>query len=198
MAIREDREYRNIALTEFRAEQEEDKYIVEGYATTFDDPYVLFSDGDKEYKEQISKDAFVEADMKDVVFLFNHEGMVYARTKNDSLELSTDDHGLKVRANLGLTEAARQMWETIKAGLVDQMSWAFTVGEDNYDKKARLRTITKIKKTFDVSAVTFPANPKTEIATRSYFDGAIEREQAERLELERQRLSIKLKQIKGE
>ena len=199
MAIKSEREYRSISLTEFRTEKTEDnEYIVEGYATTFGDEYVLWDEGDVQYKEVIDRDAFDGADMKDVVFLYNHEGMVYARTRNGSLSLSIDDHGLKVRANLGLTEAARQMWETINAGLVDQMSWAFTVKEQKYNKQTHLRTITKVKKAYEVTAVTFPANPATEIATRSYLDGVIESERAERLELRKRQLALKLKTIKGE
>lgn len=195
MAIKNYREYRTIELTEFKTiEQDSDEpsYIVEGYATTFDQPYVLWRDGKNEFKEQIDRHALDEADMKDVVFLFNHEGMVFARTKNQSVELSLDDHGLKVRANLGLTQAAREMYETIKAGLVDAMSWAFTVDEDKFNEKTYTRTITKVRKMFDVSAVTFPANPATEIATRSYIDGEIERMRAERLELEKAKLALEI------
>lgn len=193
MAVKNEREYRTIALTEFRASEEPDSYIVEGYATTFDDPYVLWEYDGVQYKEQIDKNAFADADTKDVVFLYNHGGMVFARTRNKSVELSVDDHGLKVKANLGLTSAAREMYETIKAGLVDAMSWAFTIREEKYDKDKHLRTITKVKKVFDVSAVSFPANPATEISARSFVDGVIEKEKAERLDLARKRLMLKAK-----
>lgn len=193
MAVKNEREYRTIALTEFRASEEPDSYTVEGYATTFDDPYVLWEYDGVQYKEQIDKNAFADADTKDVVFLYNHDGMVFARTRNKSVELSVDDHGLKVKANLGLTSAAREMYETIKAGLVDAMSWAFTIREEKYDKDKHLRTITKVKKVFDVSAVSFPANPATEISARSFVDGVIEKEKAERLDLARKRLMLKAK-----
>ena len=193
MAVKNEREYRTIALTEFRASEEPDSYIVEGYATTFDDPYVLWEYDGVEYKEQIDKNAFADADMKDVVFLYNHDGMVFARTRNKSVELSIDDHGLKVKADLGLTSAAREMYETIKAGLVDAMSWAFTIREEKYDKDKHLRTITKVKKVYDVSAVSFPANPATEISARSFVDGVINEEKAERLDLAKKRLKLKTK-----
>lgn len=193
MAVKNEREYRTIKLTEFRASEEPDSYIVEGYATTFDDPYVLWEYDGVEYKEQIDKNAFVDADMKDVVFLYNHDGMVFARTRNKSVELSIDDHGLKVKADLRLTSAAREMYETIKAGLVDAMSWAFTIREEKYDKDKHLRTITKVKKVYDVSAVSFPANPATEISARSFVDGVINEEKAERLDLAKKRLKLKAK-----
>ena len=171
------------APEQFKAE--EDSYIVEGYATTFE-PYVLFTDeAGTNYSEQIDQKAFDGADMSDVIFLYNHEGRVFARQKNNSLELNVDEHGLKVRADLGKTEGGRQLYEEIKAGLIDQMSFAFTVDADAYDKKTHTRTIQRIRKLYDVSAVSIPANPGTEISARSWFDGVIEQERAERLEAEK-------------
>lgn len=198
MAIKNDREYRMIQMPEmqFRAlEDEEQKYIVEGYATTFDDPYVLFEYDGNKYMEQITRDALMNADMGDVIFLYNHEGMVYARQSNGTLQLSINEHGLYVRADLSSTEASRQMYESIKAGLVTQMSWAFTVEEESYNDKTRTRSILKVRKVYDVSAVSIPANPNTDISARSYWDGVIEeerrreRERAEKIE----RIKNKLK-----
>lgn len=179
MAIKNDREYRMIQLPEmqFRAvEDEEQRYIVEGYATTYDDPYVMYSYDGVDYKEEISRDALAGADMSDVIFLYNHEGMVFARQSNGTLELSSDERGLHVRADLGSTEASREMFESIKAGLVTQMSWAFTINADAYDERTHTRTITSVKKVYDVSAVSIPANPSTDISARSYYDGVIEEE----------------------
>ena len=179
MAIKNDREYRMIQLPEmqFRAvEDEEQRYIVEGYATTYDDPYVMYSYDGVDYKEEISRDALAGADMNDVIFLYNHEGMVFARQSNGTLELSSDERGLHVRADLGSTEASREMFESIKAGLVTQMSWAFTINADAYDERTHTRTITSVKKVYDVSAVSIPANPSTDISARSYYDGVIEEE----------------------
>lgn len=191
MAIKNDREYRMIQMPEmqFRAlEDEEQRYIVEGYATTFDDSYVLFEYDGNKYMEQITRDALLNADMGDVIFLYNHEGMVYARQSNGTLQLSLNEHGLYVRADLSSTEASREMYESIKAGLVTQMSWAFTVEEESYNEKTRTRTILKVRKVYDVSAVSIPANPNTDISARSYWDGVIEeerrreRERAEKVE----------------
>ena len=183
MAIKDNREYRNIPLFETRAKEgEEDSYIVEGYASTFE-PYVLFEADGIQYKEQITPDAFDECDMSDVIFCKDHEGTVFARTRNKTLELSVDKKGLFTRTDLSKTASARAMYEEIKEGMYDQMSFAFIVREDDYDKKEHLRTIRKVEKLFDVSAVSFPANPGTDIsvATRDYFNGVIEAERAERL-----------------
>ena len=193
MAIKSEREYRTLMLPDmqFRAaeqEGEEPQYIVEGYATTYDDPYTIFSFDGVDYKERISRDALAGADMSDVIFLYNHEGMVYARQSNGTLELSSDEKGLHVRADLGSTEASREMFESIKAGLVTQMSWAFTIAADEYDEETHTRSITSVKKVYDVSAVSIPANPSTDISARSYFEGVIEeerrreRERAEKIE----------------
>lgn len=184
MAIKDNREYRTIPLFEIRKvnEGEEESFIVEGYASTFEE-YVLFEYDGIQYKEKIEPDAFKECDMSDVIFCKDHEGTVFARTRNKTLELSIDDHGLFTRTDLSKTASARAMYEEIKAGMYDQMSFAFVVREASYDEKTHLRTIHKVEKLYDVSAVSFPANPGTDIsvATRDYFNGVIEAERAERL-----------------
>lgn len=182
MAIRENREYRNFPMVETRKEGEETSYKVEGYASTFDE-YVLFESDGVEYKERIVPEAFEDCDMTDVIFLKDHEGTVFARTKNKTLELSVDNKGLYTRTDLSKTAAARQMFEEIETGMYSQMSFAFTVDDEEYDERSHTRIIRHIKKLYDVSAVSFPANPNTDIdaVTRSKFDGFIEQERAERL-----------------
>ena len=187
MAIKENREYRSVPISLFAAEQRsegDESYMVEGYASTFE-PYVLFETLDGvQYKEQIDPKAFDEADMSDVIFCKDHQGTVFARTRNNTLSIIADENGLYTRTNLGKTASAREMYEEIKAGMYDQMSFAFIVTDDDYDSKTHTRTIKRIGKVFDVSAVSFPANPGTDISAisaRSYVDGVIEMEQAERL-----------------
>ena len=193
MAIKTDREYRNVELRAF--ELKDDDYIVEGYATTFDDPYVLWEDGKNVYYEQISRNAFDEADMSDVIFLYDHEGMVFARLSNDTLKIEMDEKGMKVTADLSSTTQSREMFEAIKTGLVTKMSWAFTVREDSFDEKTLTRTISKVKKVYDVSAVSIPANPDTSISARNYINGVIEVIEAERLQRQKEIeiLNLKLK-----
>ena len=206
MAIKNDREYRMIQLPEmqFRAvEDEEQPFMVEGYATTYDDPYTLFEYDGIKYQEKISRDALAGADMGDVIFLYNHEGMVFARQSNGTLELSSDDRGLHVRADLSSTEDSRRMYESIKAGLVTQMSWAFTINAEEYDERTHTRTINSVKKVYDVSAVSIPANPNTDISARSFWDGVIaEEKEKRRRDLERaeqiERIKNNLKGVSGD
>jgi len=184
-----DREYRNMEMR--LTETEEQNYYVEGYASTFE-RYKLFEDGDNEYFEQIAPDAFDDADMSDAVFRVDHQGAVYARTSAGTVEIWTDEHGLAQKTDLSKTQRARDLYEDIKAGNYPKMSFAFTVAEDHYDKATHTRVIDRIAKVFDVSPVSFPANPTTElsVSTRDYFNGVIEMEKAERLECERREIEL--------
>ena len=199
--IRDGREYRSMSFEVRQAEDDQKSYKVEGYASTFEE-YKLFEMDDYECIEKIDPEAFREADMSDVIFLYNHEGIVYARNKNGTLDVSIDDKGLKTVADLSKTEQSRQMFEQIDAGMIDQMSFAFSVAEDEWvteETKERVkvtRTIKKIGKVFDVSAVSIPANPGTDISAvsaRNAFNGEIERIKAERLEREKAVELLKLK-----
>ena len=176
-------------------EGEEKRYVVEGYASTFE-PYILFTMDGVDYKERIEPTAFDEADLSDVVFRLEHQGRVYARTSAGTVELWHDEHGLGQRTDLSKTQSARDVFADIEAGNYPKMSFAFTVAEggDDYDKATHTRTISKIAKVFDVSPVSFPANPGTElsVSTRAYFDGVIEMERAERLEAEERERKLKL------
>lgn len=203
MPIKKDREYRNLGTFEIRAKESEKNYRVTGYASTFE-PYLMFEDEGVQYFERIAPTAFDDADMSDVVFLRDHTGRVLARTKNDALRLSTDQHGLLTDTDLGLTEASREMYEDISTGNYTQMSFSFVVARDgehfeDSDQKVT-RVIDRIAKVYDVSAVAFPANPGTDIGVsyRDLFNGEIERRRAERLKakLERERLKLKIKLAK--
>ena len=156
------------------------EYYVEGYASTFNDPYVLFEDFDgTKYIEVISPDAFREADMSDVILQFDHAGRVYARMSNGTLIVEPDEHGLFIAADLSRSQGARDLFEEIKAGLITRMSWSFTVAADEYDRETHTTTITRVKKVFDVSAVSLPADPNTEISARNLLNGAIEQSRKE-------------------
>jgi uncharacterized protein len=192
---REDAEYRNFNF-EIRAAQtdEKEELYVEGRAITFNDPTVLWEYDGVQYKEQIDDRALDDADMTDVIFNYNHGGKVMARTRNKTLELSIDKKGLNVRARLDGTEEGRKLYEEIKGGYIDRMSFRFTVTESAYDSENHMRTIRKIKKLYDVSAVDIPAYDKTSISARSFFELEREKEQKvmEMAEL-RKKLLIKLK-----
>lgn len=185
--MKQNREYRSMELKiENRQEGDEPSFFVEGYASTFD-PYKLLEIDGVDYYERIEPTAFDDADMSDVVFRIDHEGKVYARTSAGSVELWTDEKGLGQRTDLGRTQRARELYDDIAAGNYPQMSFAFVVAEDHFDSDTNTRVIDRIAKVFDVSPVSFPANPNTSlsVATRDYFNGVIEMEKAERLEREK-------------
>ena len=194
--MKDNREYRSMDLRALPTEEgEEKRYIVEGYASTFE-PYILYTVDGVDYKERIEPTAFDEADLSDVVFRLEHQGRVYARTSAGTVELWHDEHGLGQRTDLSRTQMARDVFADIEAGNYPKMSFAFTVadGGDDYDRATHTRTISKIAKVFDVSPVSFPANPGTQlsVSTRAYFDGVIEAERAERLEAEERERKKKL------
>ena len=183
--MKSDREYRSMELRVLPQEGEEKSYMVEGYASTYE-PYVLMTIDDIDYSERIEPTAFENTDLSDVVFRVDHEGAVYARSSAGTVSVWADEHGLAQRTDLSRTQRARELFADIEAGNYPQMSFAFTVAEEHYDKATHTRIIDRIAKVYDVSAVSFPANPTTElsVATRDYFNGVIEAEKAERLERE--------------
>lgn len=208
--LNEGRSYRDMRNFEIRAagEGEEERKVAEGYATTFDEPYELGQwddwDGYRVHLvEKIDRSAFDETDMSDVIMQYNHEGRVFARTRNNTLELRVDEHGLFVSADLGGTEIGRNLYEEIKGGYTDRMSFGFTVSKDERtearDDENKVRTITRtitgIKKLWDVSAVSIPANDGTEISARSWCDGVIaelteEHRKAEDREKQKQKIRL--------
>lgn len=193
MPIKSEREYRDMTLAVVEVdddqEQEERDMVVRGYASTFNEPYVLYEGDDFIYQEQVDRDAFSGTDMSDVILQYDHEGRVFARTSNNTLTVTTDDHGLLIEADLGGTEIGRNLFEEIKGGYTNKMSFGFVVDGDNEERSeasdGRLlitRTITHVRKLYDVSAVSIPANDATSISVRNLTNGVIEQIQAERLE----------------
>jgi len=191
------REYRRIDVHDLEVREEQDgRMIVEGYATTFNHRYVLFEGGGYVFDEEIDPHAFDHTDMSDVIMQYDHQGRVFTRTKNNTLELHPDDHGLHIRAYLEGTDIGRQLYQEIKGGYTDKMSIGFKVSgekrsEEQIGEKIYYhRLITGFKKIFDVSAVSLPANDATEISARSYCDGVIAELEAERLAAEQRARDI--------
>ena len=179
-----------------------DRMVVQGYATTFNEPYVLYEDEEMRILEQVDAGAFRNADMRDVIMQYDHRGHVFARIRNNTLDIRTDDKGLFISADLGGTEIGRQLYQEIKGGYTDKMSFAFTVTGENVDRRTEgtkrvvTRTITEIGKLYDVSAVSIPANDGTSISARAFCNGIIQKEHEEsmlRLAEERTRKLIALK-----
>jgi len=184
-----EREYRDFTLEIKAPDTEEEKtMVVEGYASTFNEPYELYSDSEVRILEQVDPKAFDEADMSDVIFQYDHRGRVFARMSNGTLDVNPDEHGLAIRADLGGTDIGRQLYEEIRGGYTTKMSYGYTVAADKWDETrgedgvlTEIRTITKISKVYDVSAVSLPANDGTSITVRNLTDGVIEKVKAERL-----------------
>lgn len=191
--ISKDREYRGF---EIRAAGD-GEMIVEGYAAVFDESTVLYSYDGIDYLERVDPGAFEKAQMADVVMNFNHQGKPVARTKNGTLTLSVDNHGLKVRADLSGTEEGRKLYDEIRGGYIDKMSFAFTVSEDSYDRDTHTRTIRGIKRLFDVAAVDIPAYDATEISARSWVEAEAEAQrmaEARARKIAKLRLKIKMEE----
>lgn len=150
-------------------EGEAPEMIVEGKAVSFNSPTVLFEIEGVEYSEQIDDRAFEEAKMDDVIFNYNHGGKVMARTRNNTLELEIREDGLYIRANLGGTEEGRKLYEEIKGGYIDRMSFRFSIREEAYDSQNHMWTVRRIKRLYDVSAVDIPAYDDTSIEARKNF-----------------------------
>ena len=198
--LKNGREYRAMTMTVLHEDDSDGKMVVEGYATTFNQPYLLYDSPSYRIYEQIAPTAFDDCDMSDVIMQYDHESRVFARTRNGTLTLAPDPCGLKITADLGGTDIGRQLYQEIKGGYTDKMSFAFVVAEDNkvstVDSESRaetvVRTITKISKLYDVSAVSIPANDMTSISARRFSDGVIGEIKAERLERAKKKLKLLL------
>ena len=201
MAVKSEREYRDMTMEIRTAENEEapeERKVVTGYASTFNEPYTLYEDDSWRFNEVVDARAFDNTDMSDVIMQYDHEGRVFARMSNNTLTVTPDERGLLIEADLSGTELGRQLYEEIRGGYTNKMSFGFTVdGEDYLDTKdtdgkaLTVRTITSVRKLYDVSAVSLPANDATSISVRTLTDGEIERIQAERLEAEKLELRRK-------
>lgn len=201
-----EREYRDFTLAVIetaKGEGEEERKIVRGYASTFNQPYTLYEDDEMVIQEQVDSKAFDNADMSDVILQYNHEGRVFARVSNGTLKVNADDTGLSIEADLGGTDIGQQLYQEINGGYTTKMSYGYTVRNSEWEetkaddgRMIELRTVTEIGKVYDVSAVSIPANNATSISVRSLSDGVIEKVKAERLEaleIEKRKLQLKLK-----
>ncbi len=185
-------------LADVTLHEEDDKMILEGYALVFNNETLI---GDEEYGflEEIDSRALSETKMKDVPMKYNHMDsfLIIARTKNQSLSLTVDSVGLKVRAELLDTNTNQDIYKMVRSGLLDKMSFAFTVDEQVWNREGRIpkRTITKIERLYDVSVVDTPAYDATSIYARSLESMELELKAMELVEQE-QKSSIIKKRIK--
>ena len=175
---REFRAFRSFELKELRSEEGERQDYVHGVPVVFNTPTCLFEYEGVKFYEQIDRHAFDNCDMSDVIFNYNHGGRVAARIRNNTIKLAINDVGMEMDAFLGGTQFGRDLLEDIRGGYIDKMSFAFVVAEDGeeYDQATHTRTITRIKKLYDVSAVDIPAYDTTSISARDFFSEEYEKE----------------------
>lgn len=194
MPVKSDREYRNFEIRALEPEEnEEPQKIVRGYASTFGNAYTLYSDNEYEIREVMDAHAFDDADMSDVIMQYDHNGRVFARVSNGTLSVGADERGLAIEADLGGTDLGAQVYQEIRGGYTDKMSIGMKVDksrdvwtqEELGGKIIETRTINRIQKLYDVSAVSIPANDATSISVRTLVDGEIEKLKAERLNAQR-------------
>ena len=174
------------------AKRIDSNYYVEGYAARYE-PYVLYETPDGPIYERFERGCFDGCDMSDIIFQLNHQGTVFARQSNNTLIVEPDETGLFTAADLGRTTGARNLYEEISTGMITKMSWGFIVGSYYYDQDTRTIVHTKVKKIFDVSAVSIPANNNTEINARSWADGVIDLAARSEAELDERRRKLRLK-----
>lgn len=194
----------NTSNLEVRADEEnEEKMIVEGYPIVFDKETYIDMGWDGWF-EKIDRNAFANADMSDVALKYNHNDNIFilARTRNESLKLTIDDHGVFMHAELIDTTTNRDVYKMVKSGLLSEGSFAFTVeeqeileignwGQDNYEMH---RTIKSIGKLFDVAICPNGAyGDMTEIYARSY--NLLEGEQKGKAEALKRCKVLRLKNI---
>ena len=171
----------------------DEKMIIEGYAVVFDSPAT------HGFTEIVDRNAFNGCDMKDVPLKYNHTDnfLILARTRNNSLQLIVDDKGLKIRAELLDTTQGKDIYKCIKSGLIDKMSFAFTVEEEKWDVATDTRTILKIDRLYDVSVVDTPFYDTTSIYARALSTLESEKEKLENLKVQREiakrKLAMKIK-----
>ena len=183
-------------FTTAKAKRIDSNYYVEGYAARYE-PYVLYETEDGPIYERFERGCFDNCDLSDVIYQLNHQGTVMARQSNGSLIVEPDEFGLFTAADLGRTEAARQHYEEISAGMITKMSWGFVLGDYYYDRENRTIVHKTVKKVFDVSGVSIPANQNTEINARGWGDGVIDLAARSEAELDDRRRRLRLKTIIG-
>lgn len=181
-----------VSNSEISARRITSDHYVEGYAARYE-PYVLYDTPDGPVYERFERGCFDNCDMGDIIMQYDHTGKVMARNTNGSLIVEVDDTGLFVAADLGRTEAARSLYEDIAAGMVTKMSWRFALGDYFYDEASRTIVHRTVKKIYDVSAVSIPANDNTEINARAWVDGEIAQAARREAELEEIRTRLRTK-----
>lgn len=160
-----DIERRNYS-TEFRAEKRGEQAVIAGHAAVFDQ----LSQDLGDFREKIAPGAFSRTlSSADVRALFNHDpNYVLGRNKSGTLRLSEDNTGLAIEIDMPDTQFSRDLQISMGRGDISQMSFGFRTVSDKWEKRdgGWIRTLSEVE-LFDVSPVTYPAYPQTDVAVRS-------------------------------
>lgn len=198
--MHKDRIYRDVVVP-FEVREAADEMTVSGYAANYGE-YQLWG----KYFERIAgPEAYKDCDMTDIILRYDHTGKVLARVSNGTLTVKPDETGLAIEADLSKSQAARETYEEIKAGLITKMSWAFMVAKEHeereYDDDGNTtkicRVIDSLAKVYDVAPVSIPANDKTAISARAWIDGVINSDRRSDLKRKGLALRIRINQEKG-
>jgi len=193
---------KEIRLSELKLNNENEEMVLEGYAIVFNKE-TLIGDEKRGFIESVDKNALTTTHMKDVPLKYNHQDnfLVIARTRNESLTLEVDEIGLKVRAKLLDTVSNQDIYKMVQNGLLDKMSFAFSVKEQTWDRSSEIpkRIIKSIDRLYDVSIVDTPAYEDTSIYARSLETMELELDTLDKVEMNRsmtiirKRINIKLR-----
>lgn len=180
----ENKKYYKNQIRDIEAKEEDKKMVVYGKAIVYDTPTVLFSVDGEEYKEIIKKDAFKGANLKNAFFKYNHndQNIPLARYKNGGVKFIEKEDGVYIEAVFSDTSFARDLYTLIKDQVLDRMSFAFTIKEEEYNEEEKTFYIKKIEAIYDISAVNVPAYDDTFIyAQRTQEVDALRAEKLESL-----------------
>ena len=164
-------ERRTYSVRDVEARNDDSGMRLAGYAAVFNDASLPLP-----FKESIAPGAFRKTldETPDVRMLINHEGLPVARTKNKTLKLYEDERGLRFEADLADTQEGRDIYELVKRGDVDQMSFAFRVIRQKWNDDRSRRVLTEVSLSDgDISVVTYPAYPTTTVEAREHLKEAI-------------------------
>ena len=143
-------------------EADSDDMVLEGYAAVFNSETDL-----GHFREVIKPGAFDDVMTNDVRALINHDpNLILGRTENGTLELSTDERGLKYRVKLGNQQYAKDFYESVKRGDISQSSFAFTIKDQSWNEERTVRSVDKVRQLLDVSPVTYPAYAAATVQAR--------------------------------
>jgi len=143
-------------------EADSDDMVLEGYAAVFNSETDL-----GHFREVIKPGAFDDVMTNDVRALINHDpNLILGRTENGTLELSTDERGLKYRVKLGAQQYAKDFYESVKRGDISQISFAFTIKDQSWNEERTVRSVDKVRQLLDVSPVTYPAYAAATVQAR--------------------------------